>query len=384
MSLRFDKNATPKKRREYYSVNAGDPDFLSCPDPLQAYMRHADKSIENALGIAGIPLGVATGFIIDGKKYEIPLATEEPSVIAAASFSATIIGRHGGFTTTAPTPLMLGQIIISESSDQLVAKLLSLHADLCATANVALASMQNRGGGLTHATISRIPHTTSVKITLAINVQDCMGANAVNACCEHVGNWLRETLGINPLLMILSNNAHMRRATARFSIPVSALPTKRTLFTSSEIAERIVAAGLIAFHDPDRAITHNKGIMNGVSALALATANDTRALEAAAHFFAASSGQYRSLTQYSIVDTMLIGSIDIPTPFAVVGGSTNTDPTAQFSLKLLSNPTGPRLGAIAAAVGLAQNFAALRALCSEGITHGHMRLHAKKKTSKSS
>ncbi len=338
----------------------------------------ADVMVENSVGVMPVPLGIAGGFLLDGETYDVPLATEEPSVIAAASYAAGIIARAGGFTTVADDPVMTAQVFFEpqvgrhESAERLVAALEAERAQLEAVARRGLERMAGRGGGFRDLRIE--PLAGMVKIEIDVDVRDAMGANLLNTLAEQVKRDAARLSGAQALMAVLTNAARGRRARAWFAVPVAKLA--RAGIPGPEVARRIVAATDAANADAGRAVTHNKGVMNGISALALATANDTRAIEAAAHAWAARDGVYRSLTSFTVDGEALRGFIDLPLAFATVGGAVSFHPYAECALALLGHPDAPTLSRIAAAVGLAQNFAAVYALVSEGIQHGHMRLHA--------
>jgi len=234
--------------------------------------------------------------------------------------------------------------------------------------------MEKRGGGYRGMEVTYLESLEVLRLHFHLDVRDAMGANIINTCAEALRPLVENLTGGRVILAILSNQALGRLTKARFSLPFSAL--RRGQWAGKELAERIVLATEIANQDPARAVTHNKGIMNGISSLALATANDTRGIEAAVHSWAARSGSYGSVTQYWIQDELLVGELEAPLPFAVVGGGVSFHPAAQANLQLLGNPSAVQLSRIAAALGLAQNFAALSALTGEGIQQGHMRLHA--------
>jgi hydroxymethylglutaryl-CoA reductase len=339
----------------------------------------ADVMVEQAVGYIGTPLGVAGPVLIDGQEYMIPMATEEPSVIAAVSFAGSLAARYGGISTQASDPVMLAQIFIEDmgnlGSDGVDAVLNS--RDLIRERlKPILESMEKRGGGWRDLEARWIAPSRTLAVNLRIDVRDAMGANLLNSAAEEIRPLLEEITGGQVLMAILSNRSWDRTASARLSIPVSELGWNG--FDGAETARRIVRAARIAREDPDRAVTHNKGIMNGISSLALATGNDTRAIEAAAHAYAGRYGPYHGLSEYWVEDEVLHGSLEMPLPFAVTGGAVGFHPVSRWSLDLLGNPDAPGLSRIAAALGLAQNLAALRALVSEGIQKGHMALHARR------
>ncbi len=339
----------------------------------------ADVMVESAVGFMPVPLGIAGGFLIDGVSYDIPMATEEPSVIAAAGFAASIVARGGGFTTWASEPLMSAQVFLEGVAAERIAALEAAEDDVASALAPLLASMQARGGGFRKLRVRRcdgeLPARGEVVcVELVIDVRDAMGANVVNSAAERAAPILAKASGGSTVMAIITNAARERTAAATFRLPLSQL--RRGTLAGRELADRIVLANAIASADPERAVTHNKGIMNGISALALATANDTRAIEAAAHAYATREGRYRALTTYRIENDELSAELALPAAFGTVGGASSFHPVARSMLRLLGDPEAVRLAGIAAALGLAQNFAALLALVSEGIQTGHMRLHA--------
>lgn len=339
-----------------------------------ALVELADVLVESAVGYIGVPLGLADGILIDGVPRTIPLATEEPSVIAAASYAAKIVSAHGGFETWNDAPIMTGTVYF-EKSDSLLTWCSTHLEGLTPVIRDMLRPMEQRGGGLKtigHREIGRF-----LVIRFDVDVRDAMGANTINTTAEALGKLIEDATGAVPVMAILTNSSSNRLAGARFSIPIDSLPPN-TRYGASEIAERICLAGEIAATDPDRAVTHNKGIMNGISALALATGNDTRGIEAAAHAWAVKDGRTAPLSSYRIEDDRLTGEIELPVPFGTVGGAVSFHPAAQASLAILDAGSSGELARIAAALGLAQNLAALLALVSGGIQGGHMRLHTRR------
>lgn len=337
----------------------------------------AEVLVENSLGFHQVPLGVATGFVIDGVEVDIPLAVEEPSVIAAASFMAWVIGRNGGFETHAARPLIAAHVYLEDVPDTWPRRVQDGRAGLLAEIGVALDPMTRRGGGfrdLSFREFADAPGT--IRCEIILDVRDAMGANIANTVAERASRYLESILGARRLMAILTNDSSRRLARASFRLPVDALA--RAGIPGSRMAERIVRGARIAELDPERAVTHNKGIMNGVSALALATGNDTRGLEAAVHAFAARSGSYRPVSSFRLDDqgACLEGSIELPLPLGTLGGAVGALPTSEIALAILGRPSAAELSRYAAALGLAQNTAALAALVGEGIQSGHMRLHA--------
>ncbi len=338
-------------------------------------IEEADRMVENVVGLFQVPLGVATGFLIDGRDVIVPMATEEPSVIAAASNGARMARIGGGFTTSTTGPVMRAQIQVTGLSDPFGAKMAILERaeELKAMANEKDPMLVKYGGGAlgieVHIFDSRVG--PMVVAHLIVDCRDAMGANAVNTMAEALAPRIEEITGGKVFLRIISNLADLRLARAR------------AVFSSEEIggpdvAKAIVAAAALAEVDPYRAATHNKGIMNGITAAVMATGNDTRAVEAGAHAFACRDGQYRSLTRYEIDKRGdLVGTIELPVAVGLVGGATRVHPVAKAVVKVLGVSTADDLSRIIAAVGLSQNFAALRALATEGIQRGHMSLHAR-------
>ncbi len=334
----------------------------------------ADRMIENVIGTFELPLGIATNFLIDGKDYLIPMAIEEPSVVAAASNAARMARESGGFTTDYTGSLMIGQIQVTKLPDPYAAKFEVLrHKDeIIEKANECDPMLVNLGGGCRDVE-ARIIDTIMGKmliIHLIVDVKDAMGANAVNTMCEKVAPFVERITGGRVYLRIISNLAAYRLARAKAVFD-------KDVIGGEEVVEGIMLAYAFAAADPFRCATHNKGIMNGISALMIATGNDFRAIEAGAHSYAAIGG-YKPLTTYE-VDRKgnLVGTIEVPMAVGVIGGATKVNPLAKISLKILGVETAEELARVAAALGLAQNFAALRALATEGIQRGHMELHAR-------
>jgi hydroxymethylglutaryl-CoA reductase len=339
----------------------------------------ADVMVESAFGVVGVPLGLVKGFLIDGEEVDIPLAVEEPSVIAAANYSGQIIKAGGGFRTWSTEPVMKAQIFIENVAPEREELIRKHEAEIKAELKPILASLESRGGGYRGLSVTRLSLTQIVRVALLIDVRDAMGANILNTAAERVRTLLESVTRGSVLMSILTNQAEERRSGARFSLPVKRLAHVRTNgFSAEETARRIVMASKVAQEDSARAVTHNKGIMNGISSLALATGNDTRAIEAGAHAWAGRDGKYRGLSNYWLRGEILEGGLELPLAFASVGGAVGYHPASRASLKILGRPTAHRLGRIAAALGLAQNFAALLALVTGGIQQGHMKLHAQR------
>ena len=346
---------------------------LSGENPLS--MDLADSMIENVIGQIGIPLGIATNFKINGKDMFIPMATEEPSVVAAASNAAKASYDHGGFFTSMSGTIMRGQIQVLNVADPYAAKAkIFEHKDeILAYCNVQDPTLVSLGGGAKDIEVHIIPTSSQIMLVihLIVDTKDAMGANAVNTMAEAVSPTIETITGGKVVLKIISNLADLRLVRARAIFSTEALGGK-------EVVDNIVSAFEFADYDPYRATTHNKGIMNGISAVVLATGNDTRAVEAGAHAYASISGQYKSLTKWEInADGNLSGSIELPMAVGIVGGATKTHPVAQAALKVMGASSAEELAGCIAAAGLAQNAAALRALSAEGIQRGHMSLHAR-------
>lgn len=337
----------------------------------------ADLLVENAVGWMPVPLGIVSGLVVNGTSCEVPLATEEPSVVAAASYAASITARCGGFSAGASEPVMRAQVFLEGTPAEARARLETHRTALEAEARLHLASMEQRGGGLRGLSLEKLSDLDVTVVRIDVDVRDALGANLLNTLAEALTPSLEKALGGTKLMAILSNDASLRPAWAEVRLPVAALA--KSSFSGPEMARRMALASAVAQSDPQRAVTHNKGIMNGISALALATANDTRALEAAVHSFAAQSGTYRGLSRWTLEDGLLTGRISLPLALATVGGSAGIHPTARMGLQLLGHPDSRTLCSIAAALGLAQNFAALFALAGEGIQRGHMGLHDRRK-----
>lgn len=342
----------------------------------------ANRLIENVIGVYGLPLGIATNFQINGSDYLIPMAIEEPSVVAACSHAAKIVrdpstGSGGGFTATADTSIMIGQIQLLDVAnlDAAREKILGARDEILTLANSSAPSMMQRGGGAKEIEV-RLFRNSRVGAMLVVHLhfdtRDAMGANLVNTACETIAPLIAELAGGRVVLRILSNLADKRVARAECRV------SRNTL--GDETIGRIVEAQVLAEIDSYRAATHNKGIMNGIDAVAIATANDWRGIEAGAHAYAARDGQYRALTTWDRDSNGdLVGSIELPLAVGIVGGTISTHPVAKIALKILGVTSAQELAGVMAAVGLAQNLGALRALASEGIQQGHMALHARKK-----
>jgi len=335
----------------------------------------ADKMTENVIGMFQVPLGIATNFIIDGREVLIPMATEEPSVIAAASNGARMAREAGGFLTSSTGPVMRALIQATGIGDPFAARqaILLQKDDLMRMANEKDPMLVKYGGGVKDIEVHVIDSKMGMMVVthLIVDCRDAMGANAVNTMAEALAPRIEQITGGRVYLRIISNLADLRLARAKAVF-------KAEEIGGHEVVDGILLAAELANVDPYRAATHNKGIMNGVTAVVLATGNDTRAVEAGAHAFASIAGHYKSLTHFEKnKDGDLVGTIEMPVAVGLVGGATRVHPVAKTAVKILGVKSADDLSRIIAAVGLCQNFAALRALASEGIQRGHMSLHAK-------
>jgi len=334
-----------------------------------------DKMIENVVGTFDLPLGIAMNFTINGEDYLIPMAVEEPSVVAAASNAAKITRARGGFMASATDQVMIGQIQIVDVADPYGAQMeLYRHKEeILEFANAQDPVLVRFGGGAKDIDVRVLKSKSGdmVVLHLLVDTKDAMGANAVNTMAEALAPKLEGITGGEVILRIISNLAVYRLARAK------AVFAKEVL-GGEDVVDAILNAYYFADADPFRATTHNKGIMNGISSVVRATGNDTRAVEAGAHAYASFGGSYKPLTRYEKnKDGDLVGTIELPTAVGLVGGATKVHPVARAAIKILDVSTAAELGMIMAAVGLAQNFAAIRALATEGIQRGHMKLHAK-------
>lgn len=338
----------------------------------------ADKMVENCVGVFGLPLGLGLNFTINGREYAVPMVVEEPSVVAAVSNMARLVHPHGGFGAEADEGVMISQVQIIDSPDPdaAVAALTRARSRLLARANAVHPNMAARGGGARDIEVRRFDEPyPMIVLHLLVDCVDAMGANAVNAMAEGVADLCEQLTGGRVCLRILSNLADRRCARAWCAVPEEALAGRG--FTGAEVAEGMVAAWRFAAVDPYRAATHNKGVMNGIDAVAIATGNDWRSIEAGAHAFAARSGRYGSLTEWRREDGLLHGRIELPMAVGTVGGSTRVHPAVRVCRKILGVESAQELAMVMATVGLAQNMGALKALASEGIQRGHMSLHAR-------
>jgi hydroxymethylglutaryl-CoA reductase len=347
----------------------------------------ADHMIENVIGMHTLPLGLGLNFVVNGREVLVPMAVEEPSVVAGASFMAKLARAGGGFHATTTDPLMIGQmqVINVVNLDEAKLKLYEKKAELLAEADGIDPILKKFGGGARDLEVRIIPDSPIggfLVIHLIYDVRDAMGANAVNTACERLAPRVEAITGGKVHLRILSNLADRRIARARCTIPVSELEIVGRdgipPYSGETVRDGIIAAYAFAAADPYRAATHNKGIMNGVDAVVLATGNDWRAIEAGAHAYAARSGRYTSLSTWNAdAGGNLVGTLEMPMAVGIIGGATKVHPAAKAAIQMMGVKTASELAEIIVAVGLAQNLAALRALATEGIQRGHMSLHAR-------
>ncbi|MBP6179442.1 MAG: hydroxymethylglutaryl-CoA reductase, degradative [Anaerolineales bacterium] len=377
-------NLTLEERRAKLAENAGrTPEDLLPWTTGGISAESADHMIENVVGLHTLPLGIGLNFMVNGRDVLIPFAVEEPSVVAGASFMAKLARAGGGFTATTSEPLMIGQmqLINVVNMNEARLKIYEHKAELLEMADAIDPVLKKFGGGARDLEVRMIEESAIgpfIVIHLIYDVRDAMGANAVNTACEKLAPQIEAITGGKVHLRILSNLADRRIARVRCTIPVSELTMGFESFKGETVRDGIIAAYAFAASDPYRAATHNKGIMNGVDSVVIATGNDWRAIEAGAHAYAARNGRYTSLSTWG-KDTNgnLVGTLEMPMAVGIVGGATKVHPAAQAAVKLMGVKTASELAEIIVSVGLAQNMAALRALATEGIQRGHMSLHAR-------
>ncbi len=385
-------NLSPSERRQIVAEwpawsaeqSAAAEALLAAPGGLT--LEQADKMVENVVGAYALPIGVATNFVVNGRDVLVPMVIEEPSVVAGASFAARLARAGGGFHAETTEALMIGQMQVLEvpNLEAAAARINSQKQRLIDLANSTDPVIVSLHGGARDVEVRILPESPVGPLLVVHLIYDCrdaMGANMVNTACEALAPLVQEMSGGRVNLRILSNLADRRLARARCVVPAAALETAE--FPGELVAQRIVEAYALAAVDPYRAATHNKGIMNGVDAVVLATGNDWRAIEAGAHAYAARTGSYRSLSTWSFAPgdpgagPALIGSVELPLAVGIVGGATRVHPLARLALQIMGVQTARELAEIIASVGLAQNLAAIRALATEGIQRGHMALHAR-------
>lgn len=376
------RNLTPAERM----THVADASHLSDAD-RQVFERGglpialANGMIENVIGTFELPLGIATNFTVNGKDYLVPMAVEEPSVVAAASYMARLARFGGGFLTSSSGPVMRAQVQVLNTTDPYGARarILRERDAIIAAANAKDQVLISLGGGCRDIEVHVFDDTSvgpMVVAHLIVDVRDAMGANTVNTMAETVAPLIEKISGGVVRLRILSNFADLRLARAMVRLAPNVLKTEE--YDGERIARGIVEACAFAIVDPYRAATHNKGIMNGIDPVVVATGNDWRAIEAGAHAWAARTGRYSSLTKWEIDPSgHLVGTLEMPMALGLVGGATKTHPAAQAAIRILGVTSAQELAEVTVAVGLAQNMAALRALATEGIQRGHMALHAR-------
>lgn len=362
-----------KEVAEFTGISEADARVIADPNALD--MDKADHMVENVIGTYSLPMGVAINFLINGKDYVIPMVTEEPSVIAAASNAAKFARKNGGIFTSNTGSVMIAQVQVINVADIHYARNIVLEnkekiKEMC---NAKDPILVQHGGGVEDVE-ARVIDTLAGKmliVHLIVNTLDAMGANAVNTMAESIAPYIEELTGGKVFLRILSNLAAKRLARARVVV-------KKETLGGEDVVDAILTAYAFAEADPFRAATHNKGIMNGVTAAVMATGNDTRAIESGAHAYAAITGSYKPLTVWEKTKAGdLAGSIEIPMAVGLVGGATKIHPSAQVAVKMLGVKTAAELGEVFAALGLMQNLAALKVLATEGVQRGHMSLHAR-------
>ena len=373
----------PQERRKIICAHAEINDSAIFSSSALSLDR-AELMIENVIGTFALPIGIAVNFSINGKDKLIPMVVEEPSIVAAVSNMARLVRPYGGFSASSESSVMIGQIQLLDIQDlnQAMERFSAIKPELIKRADLVHPRLKERGGGVEDMYARHVryeePNCTPndmVVVHFLLNCVDAMGANMVNTIAETLSPIIEHELSCRVGLKILSNYATERLSKAQCSVPIHALSTND--ISGHDVARGIVEAYQFAYADPWRAATHNKGIMNGIDAVALATGNDWRAIEAGAHAWASRSGQYRSLSRWWIQDEELHGSLTVPLQVGTVGGPIKTQPQVAANLKILNNPRAQELSSIMAAVGLAQNLGALRALATEGIQKGHMRMHAR-------
>ncbi len=366
------------RRRGWLSPEAA-KDLLSGRQVLS--VAAADSMIENVVGVFGLPLAIAPNFIVNDRECIVPLVVEEPSIVAALSNAAALARAAGGFTANSDESLLAGQIHLVGMTDcaASIAALEAARSELLELAEQVHPRLTKRGGGVRDIEVRELELQNSeplIAVHVLVDTCDAMGANLVNTICESIAPRVAELCNGEVALRILSNLADRAVVAANVQYPSAVLAT--STMTGEQVRDRIVTASEIALVDPYRAATHNKGVMNGIDALAIATGNDWRALEAGVHAYAARSGQYAAVTRWSVgANGDLLGEIRVPLKPGIVGGTATSNPAVKLGLAIAATDTAQQLAELMAAVGLAQNFSALRALVSSGIQQGHMRLHAR-------
>jgi hydroxymethylglutaryl-CoA reductase len=376
----YQLNVEERQRRIVEALGLTDEEVATLVATDALSLDTADIMIENAVATFALPFGVGLNFQINGQDYIVPMVVEEPSVIAAASNAALVARAGGGFVAEADAGAMIGQIQLVRVPDPAAAlqRLVAARASLLAAAAELTPGLCKRGAGPRDVEARLVPTPrgeTMVVVHVIVDTGDAMGANATNSLVEGLAPMAEEISGGTACLRILSNLADRRLARAAVRIPVAALG--RDGLAGEEVAERMLYAYEFAYADPYRAATHNKGIMNGIDAVAVATGQDWRGIESGAHAYACRDGAYRSLTTWDIVDGHLSGTIELPMAVSTVGPVAEAHPRVRLALRMLGVTSARELGGVMAAVGLASNMAAMRALATEGIQKGHMALHAR-------
>ena len=375
----FRRLSLADRRRELAARAELTSDDLALLDTGGLAAADAARMIENVVGVYALPLGVALNFQINQRDYLVPMAMEEPSVVAAASYAARMVRAGGGFSATADQPVMIAQIELRDVGDPAAARarIEAARAEILSLADSCQAVLVSVGGGARDLEVRHVTGSTQHRLVvhLHVNCRDAMGANSVNTMAETVAPRLAELSGGRVGLRILSNLADRRLVRVIARVPFAALTSKGTGPAGDEVAEGIAAASRFAEDDPYRASTHNKGIMNGVDAVVMATGNDWRGVEAGAHSYAARDGRYRPLATWKVEGESLVGRLEMPMAVGTVGGTLQVHRGARLALRILRVSTSEELGMVIGAAGLGQNLAALRALATEGIQRGHMNLH---------
>jgi hydroxymethylglutaryl-CoA reductase len=372
----YKKNPLERLKFVQDFSNLSDEEVSILKNPGAMDIEQVDRMIENAIGTMPMPLGIAVNFRVDDKDYVIPMAIEEPSVVAAASNAAKMARAKGGFRTKSDDPVMIAQIQLThvKNLDDAKDTIEKNREKILEIASEKDPLLQKAGGGPRDVEVRLVRETLTepmIVVHLLVDCRDAMGANAVNTMAEAVAPFIERITGGKVYLRIISNLAIHRlvRATAVFDKEVIGGP---------KVVDGVIEAYAFAEADPYRAATHNKGIMNGIDAAIIATGNDFRAIESGAHAYAAISGAYKPLTKWEKDENGdLVGSIELPMAVGLVGGATKVHPTARANVKILGVKSATELGSVIASLGLAQNFAALKALATEGIQRGHMSLHAR-------
>jgi hydroxymethylglutaryl-CoA reductase len=375
----FRRLSLADRRRELAARAELNSDDLALLDTGGLAAADAARMIENVVGLYALPLGVALNFQINQRDYLVPMAVEEPSVVAAACYAARMVRAGGGFSATADLPVMIAQIELREVGDPAAARarIEAARAEILALADSCQAILVSVGGGARDLEVRQVTGSTQNRLVvhLHVNCCDAMGANSVNTMAETVAPRLAELSGGRIGLRILSNLADRRLVRVGARVPFAALASDKGGAAGRQVAEGIAAASRFAEDDPYRAATHNKGIMNGVDAVVMATGNDWRGVEAGAHSYAARDGRYRPLAIWKVEGESLVGRLEMPMAVGTVGGTLQVHPGARLALRILRVSSSRELGMVIGAAGLGQNLAALRALATEGIQRGHMSLH---------